>query len=130
MAAETLEELEPDDQRSVIENMDAERASEILEEMGPDEAADLLADLSEERARQILDLMETADADDVRELLSFPEDTAGGLMTTEYVAVSVGLSAQECIEACACSSRRPSTSTTSTSSTTRSTCSACCRCAT
>jgi Mg2+ transporter MgtE len=99
MAAETLEELEPDDQRSVIENMDAERASEILEEMGPDEAADLLADLSEERAREILDLMETADADDVRELLSFPEDTAGGLMTTEYVVVSVGLTAQECIEA-------------------------------
>jgi magnesium transporter len=99
MAAETLEELEPDDQRSVIENMDAERASEILEEMGPDEAADLLADLSEERAREILDLMETADADDVRELLSFPEDTAGGLMTTEYVSVSVGLTAQECIEA-------------------------------
>src|SRR4030081_875335 len=91
IAAETLEELEPDDQRSVIENMDAERASEILEEMGPDEAADLLADLSEERAKEILDLMETADAADVRELLSFPEDTAGGLMTTEYVAVSVGL---------------------------------------
>ena len=99
VAAETLEELEPDDQRSVIENMDAERASEILEEMGPDEAADLLADLSEERARQLLELMETSDADDVRELLSFPEDTAGGLMTTEYVAVSVGLTAQECIEA-------------------------------
>ncbi len=99
MAAETLEELEPDDQRSVIENMDAERASEILEEMGPDEAADLLADLSEDRARHLLELMETADAEDVRELLSFPEDTAGGLMTTEYVSVSVGLSAQECIEA-------------------------------
>ena len=99
VAAETLEELEPEDQRSVIENMDAERASEILEEMGPDEAADLLADLSEDRARQILDLMETSDAEEVRELLSFPEDTAGGLMTTEYVSVSVGLTAQECIEA-------------------------------
>jgi len=99
IAADTLEELDPEDQRSVIEAMDAERASEILEEMGPDEAADLLADLSEERAKQILDLMEKSDAEDVRELLSFPEDTAGGLMTTEYVAVSVGLSAQECIEA-------------------------------
>jgi magnesium transporter len=99
VAAETLEELEPDDQRSVIENMDAERASEILEEMGPDEAADLLADLSADRAKMILDLMETSEAEDVRELLSFPEDTAGGLMTTEYVAVSVGLTAQECIEA-------------------------------
>jgi len=99
VAADTLEELEPEDQRSVIENMDAERASEILEEMGPDEAADLLADLSEDRARQILELMGTEDAADVRELLSFPEDTAGGLMTTEYVAVSIGLTAQECIEA-------------------------------
>jgi magnesium transporter len=99
VAADTLEELEPEDQRSVIENMDAERASEILEEMGPDEAADLLADLSEDRARQILDLMEKDDAADVRELLSFPEDTAGGLMTTEYVAVSIGLTAQGCIEA-------------------------------
>jgi magnesium transporter len=43
--------------------------------------------------------MEKDDAADVRELLSFPEDTAGGLMTTEYVAVSIGLTAQECIEA-------------------------------
>jgi magnesium transporter len=99
VAADTLEELEPEDQRSVIENMDAERASEILEEMGPDEAADLLADLSEDRARQILELMEKDEAADVRELLSFPEDTAGGLMTTGFIAVSIGLTAQECIEA-------------------------------
>jgi Mg2+ transporter MgtE len=98
IAADTLEELEPEDQRSVIENMDAERASEILEEMGPDEAADLLADLSADRAREILELMETEEAEEVRELLSFREDTAGGLMTTEFVSVSVNLTAQECIE--------------------------------
>jgi CBS domain-containing protein len=99
VAADTLEEMDPDDQVSVIEHMEPERASEILEEMHPDEAADILADLPEERAREILGLMESDEADEVRELLSFPEDTAGGLMTTEYVAVSVGLSAQECIEA-------------------------------
>ncbi len=98
LAADTLEELEPEDQRSVIEHMEAERASEILEEMGPDEAADLLADLPEERARELLDLMETQDAADVRELLTFPESTAGGMMTTEFVAVSSELSAQACIE--------------------------------
>ena len=98
LAADTLEELEPEDQRSVIEHMDSERASEILEEMGPDEAADLLADLPEERARALLDLMEKQEAADVRELLTFPESTAGGMMTTEYVAVSSGLRAQECIE--------------------------------
>jgi len=98
IAADTLEEMEPEDQRSVLENMDAERASEILEEMGPDEAADILADLPEDRARELLELMEVDEAADVRELLSFPEDTAGGLMTTEYVAVSASITAQECIE--------------------------------
>jgi CBS domain-containing protein/sporulation protein YlmC with PRC-barrel domain len=99
VAADTLEEMEPDDQVSVIEHMEPERASEILEEMHPDEAADILADLPEERAREILGLMESDEAEEVRELLSFPEDTAGGLMTTEYVAVSLGLTAQECIDA-------------------------------
>ena len=99
VAADTLEEMEPEEQVSVIEHMDSERASEILEEMPPDEVADILADLPEARAHEILGLMEKDEADDVRELLAFPEDTAGGMMTTEYVAVSVGLTAQECIDA-------------------------------
>ena len=99
VAADTLEEMEPEEQVSVIAHMDSERASEILEEMPPDEVADILADLPEARAHEILGLMEKDEADDVRELLAFPEDTAGGMMTTEYVAVSVGLTAQECIDA-------------------------------
>ena len=97
VAADTLEELEPEDQRSVIENMDAERASEILEEMPPDEVADILADLPEERAKEILTRMEKEEAEDVQELLTYGEDTAGGLMTTEFVAVSDRLTAQQCI---------------------------------
>lgn len=99
VAADTLEEMEPDDQVSVIEHMNSERASEILEEMHPDEVADLLADLPEERAQEILQLMEAEEAEDVRELLSFPEESAGGLMTTQYVAVRVDLSAAQCIDA-------------------------------
>jgi len=98
MAADTLEEMEADDQVSVIEHMDSERASEILEEMHPDEVADLLADLPEERAQEILELMEREEAEDVRELLSFPEESAGGLMTTEYVAVRVDITAARCID--------------------------------
>lgn len=98
MAADTLEEMEADDQVSVIEHMDPERASEILEEMHPDEVADLLADLPEERAKEILELMEQEEAEDVRELLAFPEESAGGLMTTEYVAVKVDLTAARCID--------------------------------
>jgi Mg2+ transporter MgtE len=98
IAADTLEEMELDDQVSVIEHMDAERASEILEEMPPDEVADILAEIPEQRAQEILGLMESEERDDVRELLAYRDDTAGGLMTTEFVAVSEDLTAQQCID--------------------------------
>jgi Mg2+ transporter MgtE len=98
MAADTLEEMELEDQVSVIEHMDAERASDILEEMPPDEVADILTELPEDRAQQILGLMEKEEAEDVQELLAYEEHTAGGLMTTEYVAVPDTLTAQDCIE--------------------------------
>ena len=98
VAADTLEEMELDDQVSIIEHMDAERASEILEEMPPDEVADILAEVDQERAREILGLMEKDDADDVERLLAYREDTAGGLMTTEFVAVPDSLTAQMCID--------------------------------
>jgi Mg2+ transporter MgtE len=97
IAADTLEEMQLEDQVSVIEHMDVERASEILEEMPPDEVADILADLPEERARELLIRMEHEEAEDVQELLAYADDTAGGLMTTEFVAVSDQLTAQQCI---------------------------------
>lgn len=98
IAADTLEEMELEDQVSVIEHMDAQRASEILEEMPPDEVADILTELPRERAERLLSLMETDEARDVEELLAYEEDTAGGLMTTEYVAVHERLTAQQCID--------------------------------
>ena len=99
IAADTLEEMELEDQVSVIEHMDAERASDILEEMPPDEVADILAEIPEHRAKEILGLMEREERDDVQELLAYREDTAGGLMTTEFVAVREDLTAQQCIDA-------------------------------
>jgi magnesium transporter len=98
IAADTLEEMELEDQVSVIEHMDAERASEILEEMPPDEVADILTELPRDRADRLLSLMEQEEARDVKELLAYGEDTAGGLMTTEYVAVPERLTAQQCID--------------------------------
>ena len=78
--------------------MDIERASDILEELPPDEIADILAEVPEERAQEILRLMEKDDAEDVEALLKYRDDTAGGLMTTEFVAVPDHLKAEECIE--------------------------------
>jgi magnesium transporter len=98
VAADALEEMELDDQVSVIEHMDARRASGILEEMPPDEVADILTELPQEKAQRLLSLMETDEARDVEELLAYEEDTAGGLMTTEYVAVGEDLTTQACID--------------------------------
>src|SRR5262249_8918528 len=57
------------------------------EEMAPDEAADVLGDLPPEKAEDLLELMEPEESEDVKELLGFPEHSAGGIMTTDYVAI-------------------------------------------
>jgi magnesium transporter len=97
-AADTLEETSPERQVSLIEGMETERAAEILEEMSPDDAADLLGDLPVDRAEAILDLMKPEESEDVKELLEYPEDTAGGIMTNEFVAVHADFTAQQAIE--------------------------------
>ncbi|HEX3630457.1 MAG TPA: CBS domain-containing protein [Candidatus Dormibacteraeota bacterium] len=98
-AADTLEEIdEPEMQASILERLDVERASDILEAMAPDEVADLLADMPPERAQQLLQKMEDDEAEDVEELLAYREDTAGGLMTTEYVAIQHTLTAAQAID--------------------------------
>jgi len=97
-AADTLEEISPERQVSLIEGMNTERAADILEEMSPDDAADLLGDLPVDRAEAILDLMEPDESEDIRELLEYPEDSAGGIMTNEFVAVHADLTAQQAIE--------------------------------
>lgn len=97
-AADVLEELEADDQVDILEALPPEKAADILEEMGPDEAADLVADLSEARQEQLLNLMEPEDASDVRELLAYGEETAGGLMTTDFITIRPDETAEQVIE--------------------------------
>lgn len=97
--ADTLEEVEPDFQASLVKNMSDERIADVLEEMSPDEAADLLAELPQERSEDLLEMMQDEERDEVKMLLSYPEDTAGGLMTTDLVTVSPALSALQAIEA-------------------------------
>ncbi len=87
VAADTLSEIDPDIQASILESLDTEKAADIVEEMAPDEAADLLAELEEQTSQEILEEMEIEPKSDVRELLEFEEDTAGGMMNTEYIAV-------------------------------------------
>lgn len=86
--ADILEELPEDDQVEIIAGLATERAADVLEAMEPDDAADLLADLPPEQAEQLLQLMEPDEAAPLRRLLSYDENTAGGMMTTEPVILA------------------------------------------
>ncbi|HEX9091426.1 MAG TPA: CBS domain-containing protein [Anaerolineales bacterium] len=96
--ADTLEEVEPEFQASLIEHMADDRVADVLEEMAPDEAADLLAELPQDRKHELLKLMEDEEAEDVRKLLTYPEDTAGGIMNTEYFIVPAYFTASQVID--------------------------------
>jgi magnesium transporter len=86
-AAEILEEMPAEHQARILGDMDQERAADILEWMSPNEAADVLGDLPEHKAEELLGLMEGEEQADVAELLPYEDDTAGGLMTTEFVSL-------------------------------------------
>lgn len=83
--ADVLEELPEEDQVAILGHLDNERAADVLEEMSADDAADLIADLPPDTAAALLELMEPEEAEDVRRLMSYEEETAGGMMTPEPV---------------------------------------------
>ncbi|MBI2299719.1 MAG: magnesium transporter [Armatimonadetes bacterium] len=95
--ADALEEVEPEFQASLVETMSDDRVADVLEAMAPDEAADLLAELPQERSEDLLNLMEVEEATDVRRLLTYPEDSAGGIMNTEFATVPPELTAEQAI---------------------------------
>jgi magnesium transporter len=95
--ADTLEEVETDFQASIVENMPDDKVADILDEMSPDEAADLLAELPQERRDELLEQMEDEAAEDVRGLLAYPEDSAGGIMTTDYVSIPADITTDDAI---------------------------------
>jgi CBS domain-containing protein len=96
--ADVVEEMEPETQVDVMEDLTPDRAADILEEMSPDDAADLVADLDQETRDQILALMERDEAEEVQELLGYDEDSAGGLMTTEFIALEERMTAGGAID--------------------------------
>ena len=97
-AAEALHELEPRVQADIIDDMSKERASDILERMPPDEVADVLGDLPEAKAQELINLMEKEEAEDVQELMEHEDNTAGGLMTTEFLAFPPDMTVEEAIK--------------------------------
>ncbi len=98
-AADVLEEMQDAAAADVLEEMQDAAAADILEEMPPDEAADIVAELEPEARRALLEEMAHEKAGDILELLAYPPDSAGGLMSTELATLPAALGAGEAIEA-------------------------------
>ncbi len=96
-AADALEHLKPEKQRAIIEDIGRERAADIIEEMDSDDAADLLGDLPEDQQSELLAEMNQSTAGELRELVKYEDDTAGGLMTTDYVWIFPHRTAEQTI---------------------------------
>jgi magnesium transporter len=97
-AAETLAELDARLRQQIVEKLDPEKAADIIEEMQPDQAADLLATLSPETSQELLEEMPQFEARDVRGLMQFGENTAGGMMNTHFIVVAESATREEVIE--------------------------------
>jgi len=97
VAADALEEVDPKVQQSIIRSLDSDRAADIVEEMDPAAAADLLGDMPPEHSEEILEEMEPEERAGVEELLEFHEETAGGRMTNDYIALPPAATVQDAI---------------------------------
>jgi magnesium transporter len=97
-AGEVLLEMEPPVQERILSDLDNRAITEIVQELDSDDAADLVGDLPAERAKEIMENVGEEVSQDLRKLLPYPEDSAGGIMALEYVAVHAESTIQEAIE--------------------------------
>jgi magnesium transporter len=96
-AAAVVEELDDDIRNSAIQSMSPEDAAAILGEMYTDEEVDILQELPDEAAEAIIEHLEADEAAEVRELIAYPEDTAGGLMQKEIITVPASFTARDTV---------------------------------
>jgi magnesium transporter len=97
-AAEALAELDGRLKAQIVEKLDPDKAADILEEMDPDEAADVLASLPPETSHGLLQEMTHKDASEMRALMLFDENTAGGMMNTDIVVVGEDATLSEVVD--------------------------------
>ena len=97
IAADTLNEVEAPLQSEILSELNPERASDLLEMLPPDDAADILADMPQHEAERLLSLMPTSESQPIRELLRYGPQTAGGIMTSEVLALSEELTVEEAL---------------------------------
>ncbi len=99
IASEVISEMDPESHpEKLLETLNKDFVTNIVEELSYDDATDIVSQLSEEKRDEILDRIDVDDAAEIRKLLNYPEDTAGGLMTTEIVKIHYTLTKKEALE--------------------------------
>jgi magnesium transporter len=98
LKADVLSEMADATEADLLEDLSAEEIFDIVDEMAPDDAADLLGELEDNKTAEVLSLMEKADSEEVRELMRYDEDTAGGIMNTDFVALHGTQTAQQALD--------------------------------
>ena len=96
-AADALAELDEDVAVDVLENLDPHEAAGIIAEMDPDDAADVLDELEDEHRDVLLNNLDKEDAEELRHLLAFDPDTAGGIMNTEIIMLEKDITVDQAI---------------------------------
>ena len=99
LAAEVLREVDDAERGEILEDLSSGELAPILEESRSDDAADLIAELPPDKAERTLNKMDAEDRSEIRELLTYDEETAGGIMQTEVVAVHSDVTVAQAIEA-------------------------------
>ena len=97
-AGEVLEKIDHATRSEVVEDLSSDELTDILATLPPDEAADVVADLSEEQSEEVLDHIGKTESDEIEKLLSYAEDSAGGIMTSVLAKVTLGATIGDAIE--------------------------------
>ncbi len=97
--ADLVSQLHDEDAADVIERLSTAQAADLLEEIDPDDASDILGEVDRDRHEEILVAMEPAEAAELRDLMAYPPDSAGGIMTPAFVSIAPTLRADQAIVA-------------------------------
>ncbi|HOO90856.1 MAG TPA: magnesium transporter [Syntrophales bacterium] len=89
-ASDVITELSDISREQILEDISDKKLAEIIDEMDSDDAADVIAELTEDQAKAVLEEIEPEESDDLKELLKYEEDTAGGIMQSELVSIHSG----------------------------------------
>lgn len=98
LAAETFEEIEDEYKGSLIKDLSEVKTAELLENIGNDEIADLLDELDGEEREKVLVNLEKDDAEEVSELLKYDDETAGSIMSKDFISFRNKITVSEVIE--------------------------------